>query len=120
MPKARVHGGTTDIRNKDPKKPILGPDEIGTKIVNLVNICRDYGVNDVYVSEIIFRPDKEKEVDDVNNFLRARSFINDFYLINNRNLYKRHLRKDQLHLNFYGTNLLANNFINTLNGKLAK
>ena len=82
----------------------------------MVKVCQQHGVNEVYVSEIIYRPDKEKEVEEVNVFLKARSVIDNFRLISNRNIYRRHLRKnDQLHLNIYGTNILANNFINSLN-----
>ena len=82
----------------------------------MVKVCQQKGVNEVYVSEIIYRPYKEKQVDEVNVFLKARSVIDNFNHIHNGNIHRRHLRKDNLHLNDEGTNLLANNFINALNG----
>ena len=103
--------GTNDIG--DGKRT----DDIAAEIVDLVNMCHDFGVIDVYVSEIIYRPRKGKQVNELNNYLRARTYIDDFYLINHRNIDSRHIAKDDLHLNYNGVCQLANNFLTTLNGK---
>ena len=100
----------------------LGKDqghEIAKKIINIVNICHEHGVNDVYVSSIPVRVGKEQEVKDVNNFLRARTFLHDYILIDNSNITRSNLGRDNIHLNYDGTVLIANNFIRAINGKRA-
>ena len=52
------------------------PYEIYKGIVDIVNICHNHGVNDVYVSSIPLRTGKKKEIPDVYNFLRAKVRFN--------------------------------------------
>jgi lysophospholipase L1-like esterase len=93
------------------------PADIAEEIIKIVEICHKHGVNDVYVSAIPLRLGKEKAMNDVNNFLRARTFLNDFILIDNSNITRSHICTDKIHLNFSGTVVIAKNFIRAINGK---
>ena len=105
-----INVGTNNVnRNK--------PHDIATEIMNIVDICHKYGVNDVYVSSIPFRLGHEQAVNDLNNLLRGKTYLNDFILINNSNITRSHICRDNIHLNYSGTALVANNFIRAINGK---
>ena len=45
------------------------PFEIAKQTINIVNKCHEYGVNKVYVSSIPMRMGKERDVQEVYNFL---------------------------------------------------
>ena len=95
------------------------PIDIAEQIIKVVKMCHEKGVNTVYVSSIPLRKGKEQEVNDVNNFLRANTFMHDFILIDNSNITLSHIYRDNVHLNFNGTRIIANNFIRAINGKRA-
>ena len=65
------------------------------------------------------RVGKQQPVIDINNYLRARTFVNDFILIDNSNIAYDDIFRDNIHLNFNGTKKIANNFIRAINGKRA-
>ena len=81
----------------------------------MVNICHNHGVNDVYVSTILLRIGQEKTISEVNNFLRAKLFVHNYILIDNSNIKHNHTSRDNIHLNYKGTVVLANNFIRAIN-----
>ena len=96
----------------------LGQDqshEIAKEIVNIVKLCHNHDVNDVFVSGIPLRIGKEEEVYDVNIFLQARTFLNDFIMIDNSNTTRSHIARDNIHLNNNGTWVIANNFVRAIN-----
>ena len=95
------------------------PHEIANQIIRIVNKCHEHGVNKVYVSSIPLRIGKDREVRGVYNILRTKTFLHDFILIDNSNIKHHHLGKDNIHLNYNGTILLANNFIRAINGTRA-
>ena len=97
----------------------LHPENICKHILKTVETCHQNGVNDVYVSSIPYRVGKQQPVIDINNFLRARTFVNDFILIDNSNIAYDDIFRDNIHLNFNGTKKIANNFIRAINGKRA-
>ena len=86
-------------------------------IVNIIDICKSYGVNKVYVAGLTYRENHQKKVCEVNDFLRHWQFTNDFKYIDNDKIGKVHLWNDRIHLNKSGTIILANNFIGALNNK---
>ena len=92
------------------------PHEIVKQIISVVNKCHGCGVNNVYVSSIPLRIGKERDIQDVYNFLRAQTFLHDFILIDNSNIKHYHLCRDNIHLNYNGTSVIANNFIIAING----
>ena len=54
----------------------------------------------------------------VNNILQVKYATNQFYFIDNSNIKKEHLWKDDLHLNRSGKDLLMNNILRSLNNIL--
>ena len=67
------------------------PHEIAKQIISVVNKCHAHGVNNVYVSSIPLRIGKERDIQDVYNFLRTQTFLHDFILIDNSNIKHYHL-----------------------------
>ena len=95
------------------------PHEIANQIIRIVNKCHEHGVNKVYVSSILLRIGKDREMRGVYNILRTKRSLHDFILIDNSNIKHHHLGKDNIHLNYNGTIVLANNFIRAINGTRA-
>ena len=91
--------------------------QIADDISNVVNICRSYGVTDVYVSSVIYNQQYQKRVIDLNNLLSTKQLLNDFILIKHDNINVKHIWRDKIHLNELGSVTLANNFINCMNRK---
>ena len=92
------------------------PYEIAKQIINVVNKCHEHGVKKVYVLPIPMRMGKERDVQEVYNFLRAKSFLHDLILIDISNVKHYHSSRDNIHLNYDGTVMMANNFIRAING----
>ena len=105
-----IHIGTNSLFRDDNFKMV-------DEILNIVDICKRYGVNDVFVSEITYRNQYINNVYEVNNILRSKQFLNDFIFIDNENINPQHIWKDKIHLNDEGTSFLGNNFIRCLNYK---
>ena len=93
------------------------PSTIASDILDIVQICHSYGVNNVYVSTITYRPQHLQSVSETNNFLRTKQLLNDFIIIDNDNIKGEHIWKDEVHLNNNGTIALANNLIKAINRK---
>ena len=45
-----LHGGCNDVNNKNST-----PNKIGNEIADMTILCRDYGVNDIFISAMICR-----------------------------------------------------------------
>ena len=105
-----INIGTNDL-NKLESYNIFG------NIINIVDICKSYGVNEVYVSGIIFRETHKVKISEINEFLSRRQSVNDYIYINNDRIGKDNLWNDGIHLNKSGTIILANHFIDVLNKK---
>ena len=74
-----IHVGTNSLNKENPA-------EIGNDILRIVEICRSYGGNDVYVSSITYREDFQKLVSEINNTLRAKQLFKNFSFIENDNI----------------------------------
>ena len=107
-----INVGTNSLRRD---KPL----DISNEILNIVGICHNYGVNNVYVSSITYRPQFQKSVSELNKLLLDHHLQNDFKMIVNDNITGEHIWKDKIHLNHKGTIILANNFIKCINNNLA-
>ena len=103
-----IHVGTNKVNDGDPV-------EIARSIVKVVETCKDYGVNKVFVSGVIRRPDEMEKVDTLNRTLYQWSFLHGYTFISNSNIKEDCLGWDQLHLNYRGTNRLSSNFRRALN-----
>ena len=89
-------------------------------IMKIVDLCKSYGVNEIFVSGLIFRQSHQQKVSEVNNFLFLNQVANDYIYIDNEKIGMEHLWNDKIHLNKTGTIILANNFINILNDNVTK
>ena len=103
-----INVGCNNLRN-DP------PHDIVNEIMDTVRLCHEKGVNEVFVATIPFRMEKAREAEAVNDLLIAKSSINDFIIINNSNITRSHISGDFTHLNNDGLQVIANNFIRSLN-----
>ena len=103
-----VHAGTNQVENDDPFT-------IARNIVNIVKTCHEQGVNKVYVSEIIHRPDYPDIVIQTNNILRCWEALHDYTLIYNSNIDSSCICSDKVHLTGKGKNRLSSNFRRVLN-----
>ena len=95
-------------------------DSIVQYILQIGRTCRQSGVKDIFISSITYRsnPNEMKRVREINNILKSMCVAENFIFICNDSIGKEHLWKDGLHLLDGGTNILANNFIKSLNENL--
>ena len=105
---AIIHTGTNSLPHG------VNIEEIGYDILNLVNVCRANGVNEVLVSGIVFRHNYNEQVREFNNFLDAKKYDYDFTFINNDNIGPRDIGNDRLHLNYNGIKKIANNILDSI------
>ena len=101
-----IHCGTNNLKNENEER-------LANKIIVLaVDIKRR--VPNVAVSGIVFRADMqiEHKIRRVNYLVEAGVKERDINFISQDNIEAGHLDKWGLHLNFYGTNVLAGNFVN--------
>ena len=125
-PKQMLHYCTYNLENDQPDAVIihvgsnaLGRDDsttITNDILKIVDTCHSYGVNDVYVSGIIYRQKFLNQVYEINQILQGKLHLHDFNFISNCNINATHIWKDNLHLNDQGTKVLTDNFTLAING----
>ena len=65
-----IHVGTNRLSRDDPL-------EIHNDIINIVKLCHSYGVKNVYISSIAYRPHLIQSVRDTNDLLRANQLLHD-------------------------------------------
>ena len=105
-----IHCGTNDLREEKPAEIIA--DEIVTLAHSLKTDS-----NEVVVSGIVPRRDKlDEKRKEVNNYLSIKLNERNFGFIDNTNInITSNLNKIGLHLNYSGTKLLADNFLDIIN-----
>ena len=104
-----MHCGTNNLREE------TTPDKIAEEIIKLaVNTKTDK--NEVMISSLTFRKDKlQHKVQQVNDYLKIKSSKVNLGFVDNNNLNREHFNPTGIHLNFKGSEVLANNFINAIN-----
>ena len=103
-----IHGGSNDLRSEKT------PNEIAEEIMNLVMNTKTPD-NEIMVSGLVFRKDYlNAKGQEVNNILIDKCTTENIYFINNSNISELDLNGSGLHLNFRGTNRLANNFLDCI------
>lgn len=107
-----IQGGCNDISNPD-----RTPRAIANDIIEIGNLCQQYGVNDVLVSSIICRksPRLQEKVCATNIILQEECRKHGYIFINNSNIPTDCLCYDGLHLNQSGKDLLISNYASYLN-----
>ena len=100
-----MHGGCNDVNNKS-----SAPEKIADEIADMAILCRDYGVNDVFLSAMICRRKifLNGKVKPVNFLLKQICEENGYFEI-------RDLWKDGIHLLESGKTKAAENFMYFLN-----
>ena len=103
--------GTNDILNTEGDKGLIAE--------SVIDIAKEYvrfGVTDVFVSSVTANTRCSSAfISAVNNILKDKCATYQFHFIDNSNIKKKHLWKDDLHLNRSGKDLLMNNFLRSLN-----
>ena len=92
------------------------PQEIADEIFDIVDICHQYGAGRVYISSITYRKNFTYDIDNLNNLLFSNQSLRDFKVIDNGDITSSEIWRDNIHLNDAGVKILANNFIDALNG----
>ena len=102
-------GGKT-VANKRVEKSDV---QITADIMDMVELCRKYGVNEI--TGITRRRGLQNEIDGINKMLRLNENRGGYGYIENSNIKQKHMGNDKIHLNYNGIRILANNLINALN-----
>ena len=103
-----IHTGTNSLFRDDTQ-------DIANEVLNIVNICRNHGVSEIFVSGITFRKPYLTKIIEFNNYMNSMKLSLDFRYINNDNIYAKDIGKDNIHLNYSGIGKIANNIINAIN-----
>lgn len=121
---AIIHVGTNHLHGKNPLNNIEEVLDIAKGIIDVGHICKEGGVDDIFISSITVQKDihgrlKGKEINDL---LQRLCIEHDFTYINNDNIMPHDLWSDGIHLlnekenedHIIGTGKLRNNFIQAL------
>ena len=78
-----IHAGCNDVANRNKT-----PQEIAEEITNLAELCRSYGVNEIFVSSLICRTNKylNEKVMRINFLLNCICKEKGFIFIENKNI----------------------------------
>ena len=91
--------------------------EIAEDIIKVGKTCSESGVNEIYISSVTcqYNHISTKKVSAVNELLKEMCVREHFVYISHDSIKQNHLYKDGIHLLDEGTNILANNIINSIN-----
>ena len=103
-----LHRGCNDANNEKST-----PEKIVNEIADMAILCRDYGVNDAFISAVICRRGTflNAKVKHVNLLLKQICEENGYFFIDNSSVEIRDLWKDGIQLLESGKTKLAENFI---------
>ena len=107
-----LHGGCNDVSNRN-----ASAEQIANDIKDLAEICRGYGVNEIFASSLICRENNylNVKVTGINFLLNLICKEKGFVFIDNRNLNIDDFWEGGLHLIEQGKVKLARTFIHFLN-----
>ena len=102
-----IHLGTNDV-TMERKTPIY----IADFIISVGRKCKDAGINEVIISSIVRRRSSrfQMKINEVNSVLKDLCVINGFTSVGNANIINSDICDDLLHLKYFVTCKLANNF----------
>ena len=114
-----IHVGTNDLQVRQ-RQFQKSNEEIAKDIINIGKQCKQFGVNDVFISGITCRKGFHlmQKVHEINDFLQDLCVLEDLHFISNSSIKEQHLWEDGLHLSDSGSIVLTNNIINSLNANL--
>ena len=106
-----INAGTNNFS----KKRNQTAEETTSEILDIVQTCREGGINRILVSSITCRPHFQTKINEVNELLQYYSGIHNYEYIDNSRIREKHLKSDGVHLNKEGICILSNNFLAYLN-----
>ena len=105
---------TNDIINSEVNKDLVAD--------SIINIARErvaFGVKSVFISSLEVNTRRNSVfISAVNRIFKAKCRMPNFHFIDNSNIKKKHLWKDDLQLSRSGRDLLMNNFLRDINNFL--
>ena len=108
-----IHAGSNDLANY----PKVHPAEVAQNIINIGVKCKNHGVKNIFISSITPRKFIHKRRVHTNRILEQLCETNNFTFIDNYNINYNDLRRDNIHLNDDGLEVLEDNFLYYLNGE---
>ena len=103
-----IQAGCNSLPNKE-----VGA--IADDIFEIVNLCHEHGVNDIFVSGITHRYFYANKVRELNEYLNQHSAAFEFNFINNDDILPADIINDGIHLNLMGLYKIARNIIKSIN-----
>ena len=90
---------------------------MASKIIDIGNVCKSFGITKIAISSILSRKDQEcqKRIDETNYYLKDFCGFYGFSFIDNSNMTEHFLHHDELHLDKVGFFLLGQNFVKDFN-----
>ena len=111
-----VGGNNTNYKNKGN----INVNELADNIISFAMTCRDFGVPDVVISEVL--PKKNIPVTaiirKVNNRMRELCKNDKFHFISHQHITRDFLYHDGVHLTDPGTEILADNVVDYINNSI--
>ena len=107
-------GGNDLPTSKQNPKPVQ---EIAEEIIDTAKICENYGAENILIGSVITR--KQGYVDirrkELNTLLKGMCYNLGYVYIDNDNIEHAHLYRDGVHLTHEGSDILAKNYLHSLN-----
>ena len=110
-----IHAGGNDINYKNNGN--VNVNELADNIINLAVICRDFGVPDIAISEVLPRKSivVTAIIRKVNDRVRELCKNNKFHFISHQHITRDLLYHDGVHLTDLSTEILADNIVDYIN-----
>ena len=91
-------------------------DELANHIIEAGEICKRYGVEDIFVAGVTARPGLQRRCYGLNDRLEQLCEERGFVFINNDNISISHLY-DKVHIGEAGSRILKGNYLKALNDR---
>ena len=105
-----LHVGVNDILNGAEDEIVIN------NIMNIGITCRDHGVEEIFISSIIYSAKIDmRTLNSINKQIQERCIHYGFIFVNNNNINFTNLWMDGIHLDDHGKTILANNFLRFFN-----
>ena len=102
-----IQAGGNDLPTSTPLS------EIADNLIEAAGMCRRFGVQKICIGGVITRPGLQKRCIELNKILVRRCKSHRYDFINNNRIFLGHLY-DEVHLDDFGTDILANNYLDVL------
>ena len=106
-----IHVGSNNITHRIFED--FNADKLADEIIDISNMCRQYGVKDVIFSSIFVKNSIKlgKMISQVNGGVTKTCEANGFPFISNGNILRKQLCRDGFHLTDEGTDIFAGNIV---------